>query len=136
MAKSVDFAVKVGRLSADVEPKVFDDNNAVVNFSLAMNSSYFDKKTKEWKQGETEWVSCTAWGREAKMMAYVPKGSMVLVIGNQKTESWEAKGQKQQRLKLNCTHVYKVDLQPEYDLKDASGGGEKKEEAAAEGTGF
>lgn len=72
--------------------RVGKDNRAVVDFSVAVTPRV--REGDEWKDGETTWVSCTAWDRLAENIAAsfkdnqgnVKKGDRVIVLGKVKTK--------------------------------------------------
>ena len=77
-------ATILGRLGRDPELKQLD-NGAVLNFSLATDHGYGQKK-------ETMWVRCAIFGKRADTLAqYLEKGSQVLVVGDLYTREWEKK---------------------------------------------
>ena len=77
-------ATILGRLGRDPELKQLD-NGAVLNFSLATDHGYGQKK-------ETMWVRCAIFGKRADTLAqYLEKGSQVLVVGELYTRTWEKK---------------------------------------------
>ena len=64
-----------GRLGKDAEMRYLETGKAVVNFSLAYDHGYGDKK-------ETVWVQCSMFGERAeKLTQYLTKGKAVLVDG-------------------------------------------------------
>jgi single-strand DNA-binding protein len=77
-------ATILGRLGRDPELKQLD-NGAVLNFSLATDHGFGDKK-------ETMWIRCAIFGKRADTLAkYLEKGSQVLVVGELYTRTWEKK---------------------------------------------
>ena len=77
-------ATILGRLGRDPELKQLD-NGAVLNFSLATDHGFGQKK-------ETMWVRCAIFGKRADTLAqYLEKGSQVLVQGELFTRTWEKK---------------------------------------------
>ena len=86
--------VLIGNVGKDPEIKLFENDNQVVTFSLAVNSSYVKKSTGE-KVEETEWFNCEAWGKLAGVIAkHVTKGMELFVEGSHRTKSYEAEGGK------------------------------------------
>lgn len=58
------------------------ENHTVVNFTVAMTPSV--KVGDEWKDGETEFVRCTAWRKLAdNVVESFNKGDRIIVIGRQ-----------------------------------------------------
>ena len=77
-------ATILGRLGRDPELKQLD-NGAVLNFSLATDHGFGERK-------ETMWIRCAIFGKRADTLAkYLEKGSQVLVVGELFTRTWEKK---------------------------------------------
>ncbi|MDO5672356.1 MAG: single-stranded DNA-binding protein [Actinomycetaceae bacterium] len=80
-----------------------------VRFRLASTHSYKDKDG-QWRDGETSWLDCKAWGDLARNVhSSVRKGSPVLVSGRLYTEKWESEkdGEKIERTShgITATHL-------------------------------
>lgn len=80
----------VGRLTADPVLKSTQGGQNVCSFNMATNRTYTDKAGK--KQEQTEFHSCTAWGKTAELITtYMKKGSEMLVEGRLQTRNWDDK---------------------------------------------
>lgn len=69
--------------------RVGKDNRAVIDFSVAVTPRSFNPDTKEWQDGETTWVNCTAWDRLAENIEKSfgkGKSTRVIVKGRVKTK--------------------------------------------------
>lgn len=69
--------------------RVGKDNRAVIDFSVAVTPRSYNADTKEWADGETTWVSCTAWDRLAENIEKSfgkGKATRVIVKGRVKTK--------------------------------------------------
>ena len=65
----------MGNLGADPETRVTPDGQKVTSFRVAVN-------TRKGGNDETIWYRVTVWGdRFEKMMAFLKKGSGIMVIG-------------------------------------------------------
>ncbi len=80
----------IGRLGADPELKYTPSNAAVLNMSIATNTSY---RTPDGQQQEmTEWHRIVAWRKLAEIISqYAKKGNQVYVEGKIQTRSWDDK---------------------------------------------
>ena len=84
----------IGRLGRNPETRVTQSGAKVVSFSLAVSEKYKDRNGQQ--QETTEWVSCTAFGKEGKdglagvIEKYLTKGSLIWVEGSLKTEKYQA----------------------------------------------
>lgn len=84
----------IGRLGADPETRYMANGDPVCGFRIAVGW-----KTKE-KEG-AEWVSCSAFGKLAKICSeYLRKGSQVFVQGQMKTGEYEKNGEKRYTTKI------------------------------------
>jgi single stranded DNA-binding protein len=73
-----------GRLGRDAELRQGSEpTKSVVNFSVAEDIGYGDKK-------ETQWWNCALWGARAEKIAtYLTKGTPVTVVGNPKLREYD-----------------------------------------------
>ena len=77
-------AIIMGRLTRDPEIRHTNSGKAVMNFTVAVESGYGDKK-------QTDFINCVAWGNQAEFMIdYFTKGMMIIVIGRISTRSWDS----------------------------------------------
>ncbi len=95
----------IGNLGADGDLKVFQDGNAVLNFSVATSEKWTDKQTGE-KKEKTEWHRCKLFGKRGSSLAqYMTKGSKVAVTGSIETRSYEKDGVKQYATEIKVLDV-------------------------------
>lgn len=72
--------------------RVGKDKRAVIDFSIAVTPRVQNPTSKEWEDGQTTWVNCTAWDRLAENIeksfgkAKDGKASRVIVKGYVKTK--------------------------------------------------
>ena len=79
-----------GRLAADSELRFTPAGDAILNFRVASDVGYGDKKT-------TNWFACTVFGKRGQsLQQYLMKGQQVTVFGSLVLREWITKeGQKQ-----------------------------------------
>lgn len=73
----------IGNLGKDAVVKNMDRSIIAINFPVAHNKNWKDKKTGQVKT-KTTWVNCTIWKREASNMRiidFLTRGTLVEVIG-------------------------------------------------------
>jgi single-strand DNA-binding protein len=81
----------IGRLGRDPETRHMPSGKAVVNFSIAVGSSWKDKQTGDRKE-QTEWVNIVAFDKLGEICAeYLRKGSQVFIQGAMRTRKWQDK---------------------------------------------
>ena len=82
----------MGRLTADPELRQVQSGVAVTTFTIAV-----DRRYSKDGQRQTDFIRCTAWRQQAEFICkYFRKGSMILVIGNIQTRSWDGQDGKRQ----------------------------------------
>lgn len=82
----------IGRLARNIEVKNTQSGSQVARFSLAVRREYKNKATGEY---ETDFINCTAWGRNAEFLQkYTAKGKQVGIEGSLQVSSYEKDGQK------------------------------------------
>ena len=83
----------IGRLGQDPDLKSTDSGTAVLNLSVATETSWKDKDGNQ--QTKTEWHKIVCWQKLAEIIAkYAKKGNRVYVEGRLETRSWEDNGVK------------------------------------------
>lgn len=82
----------VGNLVADAELRFTPGGDAVANFTIASTPRTFDKKTNDWKDGETLFLRSSVWREAAENVAEsLTKGMRVVAQGFLKSRSYETK---------------------------------------------
>ena len=97
----------VGNLTADPELRFTNTGKAVANFVIAASDRWFDKDKNEWIDGNTVFITCTAWGKQAENVTEsLQKGNAVIVQGVLRQHDYVDKQEaKQRRLELECDAV-------------------------------
>lgn len=76
----VNLVILVGRVGQNPELKVLDEDRHVCSLSVATSRRYKDNQG-EWQE-QTEWHSCSAWGKTADYVSkYIGKGDQVYIEG-------------------------------------------------------
>lgn len=95
-----------GNLTKNPESKHTQSGAQVVNFGLAINTSY-KAKNGEWQE-EVCFIDCALWGRQGDfLMQNASKGDPVLVDGSLAFRSWEGNdGQRRTKhfIKVRTVH--------------------------------
>lgn len=96
---NLNHVLMAGNLTSDPIVRFLANENAVCNFSIAINRKY--KSGKETKEDVT-FIECECWGRTAELAGqYLTKGRNVFVEGRLKQETWQDKdGHKRSKLKM------------------------------------
>ena len=123
-----------GRLGRDSELKWLPSQTAILNFSIANNTGYGDKKT-------VTWYNCAIFGNFAESMEpYLKKGIEVTVVGEIRMNKWTGNdGVEKQSLQLKCDQckTSRADDQGAYNTgsgQQSGAGGFRKHENPAPST--
>lgn len=95
--------ILMGRLTANPEMKQTPTGTAVAVFTIAVNRRF----AKDGQQ-QADFIRCTAWRQQAEFICkYFEKGSMICVVGNIQTRSWDGQdGKKQYSTDVVVEEVY------------------------------
>ncbi len=81
-----------GNLTADPELRFTATGRPVASFTIASTPRFPDRGTGEWKDGETWFVRCSAWGDTAEnIAASLSRGNAVVATGRLRCRTWEDK---------------------------------------------
>lgn len=96
----------IGNLVAPPELRFTASGVAVVNFRVASTPRVFDKATNEWKDGDSLFLSCSAWRQLAENIgeSALDKGDKVIVSGRLRQRSFETNSGEKRT-------VYEVDVE-------------------------
>lgn len=73
----------IGNIGKDAIVKNMDKGVIAVNFPVAHNKNWRDKRTGE-QRTKTTWVNCTIWKREGgnmRILDFLTKGTLVEIVG-------------------------------------------------------
>lgn len=96
--------ILMGRLAKDVEIKQTPNGVSVATFSIAVNRRYAGKDAKQ----TADFINCVAWRQTGEFIGrYFRKGSMIAVVGELQTRSWESQdGKKQYATEVLVNEAY------------------------------
>ena len=95
--------ILMGRLTRDPEMRQTPNGVAVCGFSIAVNRRF----AKEGQQA-ADFINCTAWRQQAEFICkYFQKGSMIAIVGQLQSRSWEnQEGKRQYSTEVMVDEVY------------------------------
>jgi single-strand DNA-binding protein len=132
---SFNKVILIGNLTRDPQVKYTTGGTAVTEIGLAVNSSWFDKKTNT-RREETTFVDVTLWGRTAEVAGeYLAKGRPVLIEGRLQLDTWDDKesGQKRSKMRVVCENMQMLGSRGEGGGgQRAAGGSNRGGQGAAE----
>jgi single-strand DNA-binding protein len=91
-------AVLTGRLGKPAEVRALQGGRSVINFNVAVDQGYGDKKT-------TLWVECSYFTEKTGVAQYLQKGTSVAVFGEPSLRQWESNGKSGASFTLNVSQV-------------------------------
>ncbi len=111
--------ILMGRLTRDPEMRQTQNGVAVCSFSIAVNRRF----AKDGQQN-ADFINCTAWRQQAEFICkYFGKGSMISVVGNLQSRSWEnQEGKRQYATDVVVDEVYFTGSKTESHTQVTDGG--------------
>jgi single stranded DNA-binding protein len=131
----------IGNIGKDVVVKKMEKGVLALNFPVAHNKNWRDKRTGE-QRTKTTWVNCTIWKKEGgnlRILDYLKKGSLVEVIGTPFAKGYLQDDQtikSEIRLNVSKTNILKTSADPsdyyrEYQQNDNYNDFEESNETVA-----
>lgn len=108
----------MGRMTRDLQVRQTTSGQSVCELSMAINRTY---TKNDQQRDEVCFVNVTVWGKAADACAKcLAKGSLVLVEGRLKLDTWEKDGQKRSKLGVVAESVQFLDrIKPAQDAPPA-----------------
>ncbi len=96
--------ILMGRLTRDVEIRQTPNGVSLARFSLAVNRRFVGKDSQQ----KADFINCVAWRQTGEFIArYFQKGSMIAVVGNIQSRSWDGQdGKKQYAMEVVVDEAY------------------------------
>lgn len=93
-----------GNLTADPELRATAGGQSVANFTVAHTARRLDRTSGEWRDGDTAFLRCTAWGQLGERIAGTfGRGTRVLVTGTLSPHEWADRETGKTRSELRLT---------------------------------
>jgi len=96
----------IGNIGKDAHIKTMDRGIIAINFPVAHNKNWKDKKTGQMRT-KTTWVNCTIWKREGSNMRiidFLTRGTLVEVLGSPFAKTVQLEdGQMRTEIRLNVS---------------------------------
>lgn len=127
----------LGNLVDDPELKFTPSGHAVAKFRVASTPRTFDKQTNEWKDGDTTFLTVTAWRTLAQNIAdSLTRGTRVIVHGALKQRSYEDR----EGVKRTVYEIEAEDVAPSLKTATAqvtktTGNGQQRQQTQQQPTG-
>lgn len=89
MANEITVTI-TGNLTADPELRYTPSGRPVASFTIASTPRYLDRQSGQWRDGETWFPRCSAWGDLGEnVAASLAKGTAVVATGRLQARSWD-----------------------------------------------
>ena len=96
----------IGNLTTDPELRFTPSGDAVANFTIASTPRTFDKRSNEWKDGETLFMRASVWREAAENVAEsLTKGARVIASGFLKSRSYDKDGDKRTVIEFEVQEI-------------------------------
>ncbi len=96
----------IGNIGKDAHVKTMDRGIIAINFPVAHNKNWKDKKTGQMRT-KTTWVNCTIWKREGsnmRIIGFLTRGTLVEVLGTPFAKTVQLEdGQMRTEIRLNVS---------------------------------
>ncbi len=96
----------IGNIGKDAIVKTMERNVLAINFPVAHNKNWKDKRTGETKT-KTTWVNCTIWKREGsniRIVDFLKRGTMVELLGSPFAKAYQQEdGEIRTEIRLNVS---------------------------------
>lgn len=105
----------IGNLGRDASVRKMERGVIAINFPVAHNKNWKDKKTGETKT-RTTWVNCTIWKKEGsnmRVLDFLTRGTMVELIGTPFAKAYQQEDgsiKTEIRLNVSMTNILKPSL--------------------------
>jgi single-strand DNA-binding protein len=102
-----------GNLTADPELRFTPTGRPVAAFTIASTPRYLDRQTGQWRDGETWFPRCSAWGDMAEnIAASLSRGTAVVATGRLQARTWEEDAPDGTKRKRSVVEVTIDDIGP------------------------
>ncbi|MFE2727685.1 single-stranded DNA-binding protein [Kitasatospora sp. NPDC059327] len=96
----------IGNVATEVSCTRTADGVAVANFRLASTERRYDRLREGWVDGETQWVTVTAWRALAgHLTGSLSKGDPVVVSGRLRVREWTEGEARRSRVEIDARSV-------------------------------
>lgn len=96
----------IGNIGKDATTKVIERGVVAINFPVAHNKNWKDKRTGDSKT-KTTWVNCTIWKKEGanmRILDFLKKGTLVELVGTPFAKTFTLEdGQARAEIRLNVS---------------------------------
>jgi len=124
----------IGNIGKDAEVKNMDNGIVAINFPVAHNKNWKDKKSGVLKT-KTTWVNCTIWKKEGsnlKIADYLKKGTLVDLTGTPFSKAYtheDGSVRSEIRLNVSNTNILRTSAKEQQTGNGVDSGNEKSSDS-------
>lgn len=113
----------IGNIGKDATVKNMERGVVAINFPVAHNKNWRDKRTGESKT-KTTWVNCTIWKKEGanlRILDFLKKGALVELIGTPFAKAYNQEDgfiRTEIRLNVSKTNILRPSKCDDYNIED------------------
>lgn len=125
----------IGNVGKDASVRTMDRGVIAINFPVAHNKNWRDKRTGEAKT-KTTWVNCTIWKKEGgnmRILDFIKRGALVELVGTPFAKAYLQDDQSiktEIRLNVSKTNI----LRPSKDTSTSTSSGDMSDDDTSEGS--
>lgn len=114
----------IGNIGKDAEMRSMDNGIVAINFPVAHNKNWKDKRTGVLKT-KTTWINCTIWkkdGANMKIVDYLKKGTLVDLIGTPFSKGYlhdDKTVRSEIRLNISKTNILKTTSKEDSNIQES-----------------
>ena len=114
----------IGNIGNDADVRSMDNGIVAINFPVAHNKNWKDKRTGVLKT-KTTWVNCTIWkkdGASMKIVDYLKKGTLVDLIGTPFSKGYLHEDQtvrSEIRLNISKTNILRTTSKEDMNISES-----------------
>lgn len=112
----------IGNIGRDAVQKNMEKGVVAINFPVAHNRNWRDRKTGESKT-KTTWINCTIWKKEGsnlKIVDFLRKGTLVDLLGTPISKAYHSEdGVLRSEIRLNVSNVNILRAASSYDIDNS-----------------
>ena len=114
----------IGNIGKDAEVRSMDNGILAINFPVAHNKNWKDKRTGELRT-KTTWINCTIWkkdGANMKIVDYLKKGTLVDLIGTPFSKGYLHEDQtvrSEIRLNISKTNILRTTSKEDANVQES-----------------
>jgi single-strand DNA-binding protein len=115
----------IGNIGKDAISKTMERGVIAINFPVAHNKNWKDKRSGETKT-KTTWINCTIWKKEGaslNILEYLKKGTLVELIGTPVAKAYVQEDQNirsEIRLNVSSTNILRTNKTTDPFIEDPS----------------